>query len=105
MDRGEVWWADLDPPAGRRPVLLLTRSAAVAVRDQVTVAIVTRTGRYLASEVPLTRAGDGLPKDCVVNCDVLQTVRKARLTGFIARLSSTRMAEVEAALKFALELS
>lgn len=38
MDRGEVWWADLPSPVGRRPVLIVTRSAAVAVRDQVVVA-------------------------------------------------------------------
>jgi mRNA interferase MazF len=92
----------LDPPAGRRPVLIVTRSAAVTARDQVTVAVVTRTARGLRSEVRLDTARDGLPKDCVVNCDVLQTVRKARLAARMTALSAARMAEVEAALKFAL---
>lgn len=45
-----------------------------------------------------------MPKDCVVNCDVLQTIRKIRLTGHITTLSPARMAEVHAALKFALDL-
>jgi mRNA interferase MazF len=60
MNRSEVWWADLPPPLGRRPVLILTRSAAVAVRDQVVVAQVTTTVHQLPCEVPLTRA-DGMP--------------------------------------------
>jgi mRNA-degrading endonuclease toxin of MazEF toxin-antitoxin module len=25
-EQGEVWWADLPKPAGRRPVVVLTRS-------------------------------------------------------------------------------
>ena len=51
MDRGEVWWADLPPPVGRRPVLIVTRSAAVAVRNQVVVAQVTRTAHGMPCEV------------------------------------------------------
>ena len=31
MRRGEVWWADLPAPAGRRPVVLLSRNEAYAV--------------------------------------------------------------------------
>ncbi len=104
MDRGEVWWADLEPPAGKRPVLILTRSAAVASRDQVTIAIITRTSRGLRSEVPLTRSSDSMPRDCVVNFDVLQTIRKIRLATFITALSPARMSEVDAAIKFALDL-
>jgi mRNA interferase MazF len=67
MDRGEVWWADLPPPVGHRPVLILTRSSAVLARNQVVVAQITRTVHNLQSEVPLTRT-DGMPKDCIVNC-------------------------------------
>jgi len=36
--RGEIWWADLPPPAGRRPVLLLSRDEAYAIRGLITVA-------------------------------------------------------------------
>ena len=31
MMRGEVWWANLPPPIGRRPVLLLSRNRAYSV--------------------------------------------------------------------------
>lgn len=80
MDRGEVWWADLPPPVGRRPVLLLTRSAAVSARNQIVVAQVTRTIHNLPCEVPLGRS-DGMPRECVVNLDVLITVPKSRPLG------------------------
>jgi mRNA interferase MazF len=77
----------------------------VATRNQVTVAVITRTARGLRSEVALTRSRDSMPKDCVVNLDVIQTMRKNRLTKKITTLTPARMAEVDAALKFALELS
>jgi len=103
MDRAEVWWADLPQPLGRRPVLILTRSAAVKARSQVVVAQVTKTVHNLPSEVRLSRA-DGMPQDCVVNCDVLLTVPKARLARRITTLAPARMGEIHQALRFALDL-
>src|SRR5579871_1009319 len=66
MKRGEVWWANLPAPSGRRPVLIITRSSAVAVRAQLVAAQITRTVHSINAEVPLSRA-DGMPQDCVVN--------------------------------------
>jgi hypothetical protein len=68
MKRGEVWWADLPPPTGRRPVVLLSRDEAYAVRALVTVASVTTRIRSIPAEVPLGPE-DGLPRDCVANLD------------------------------------
>jgi mRNA interferase MazF len=93
----------LPQPVGRRPVLILTRSAAVATRNQVVVAQVTSRVRRLPSEVKLSRA-DGMPSDCVVNCDVLLTVPKARLISKITALSDQKMSEVHEALKFAMQI-
>lgn len=39
MRRGEVWWADLPAPVGRRPVLLLSRDRAYAVRNAIKFAL------------------------------------------------------------------
>ena len=104
MQRGEVWWADLPAPVGRRPVLILTRDPVVNVRGQLVVAQITRTVHNIAAEAPLT-ARDGLPQDCVVNCDVLMTVPKNRLQRRITQLNSARMEEVANALRFALEIA
>jgi mRNA interferase MazF len=104
MDRSEIWWADLPPPVGRRPVLILTRSAAVAVRNQVVVAQITTTMHNLPSEVRLSKT-DGMPKECVVNCDNILTVPKNRLSSRIVRLTPAKMSEVNGALKFAMDIS
>jgi mRNA interferase MazF len=103
MNRGEVWWADLPQPIGRRPVLILTRSAAVGRRNQVVVAQITRSVHRIQSEVPLTQA-DGMPRACVVNCDVLLTVPKTRLARHITTLSTAKMDRVHVALRYALEI-
>ena len=104
MERGEIWWADLPKPVGRRPVLLLSRNRAIQVREYVTVAELTRTIRHIPSEIPLGPA-EGLPKRCVVNLDVINTIPKAVLTKSIAHLSASKLQEIEFALKFVLDLS
>lgn len=103
MNRAEVWWADLPAPVGRRPVLIVTRSAAVASRNQVVVAQITRTVHGVACEVPLTPS-DGMPQACVVNCDVLLTVPKTRFANHITTLSAAKMNEVAEAIRYALAI-
>jgi mRNA interferase MazF len=98
-----VWWAQLPPPIGRRPVLLLSRDAAYRVRTAVTVGPVTRTARDIPVEVSLDQA-DGLPTPCVANLDDIATIPKALLTRRITTLSPERMREVEDAIRFALDL-
>jgi len=104
VKRGEVWWADLPAPVGRRPVVLLSRDAAYAVRAAVTVAPVTRTIRDIPVEVALGRE-EGLPARCVVNLDDLTTIPKSLLRQRVGALSATRLVEVEAASRFALDLA
>ncbi len=54
MKRGDVMWADLPAPIGRRPVLLLSRDRAYAVRTAITVAFITTTIRNIPAEVKLS---------------------------------------------------
>ena len=103
MRRGEIWWAELAPPAGRRPVLLLSRNEAYAVRELVTVAPVTTRIRRIASEVSLGPE-EGLPRPCVVNLDSITTIAKGSLRDRLTVLSLEKLKEVEAALHFALGL-
>ena len=104
MRRGEVWWADLPAPAGRRPVVLLSRDEAYAVRELVIVAPVTSRARRIATEVALGRE-DGLPRPCVANLDTITTVPKAALTLRLATLTAAKLAAVERALLFAVGLA
>lgn len=101
MKRGEVWWAELSPPAGRRPVLLLSRDEAYSIRELVIVAPVTTKIRHIPSEVPLALE-DGLPKPCVVNLDTITTIAKVSLRERLTTLSLEKMKAVETALRFAL---
>jgi mRNA interferase MazF len=103
LKKGEVWWARLKPPAGRRPVVLLSRDEAYAVRTAVTVAPLTTTVRGIAVEVSLGRE-DGLPQPCVVNCDSLLTIPKAYLESRITRLSERKNDEIHKAIRFALDM-
>ena len=101
MKRGEIWWAEMDPPAGRRPVLLLSRDEAYTIRELVIVAPVTTRIRHIPSEVPLGPE-DGLPKPCVVNLDTVTTIAKATLRDKLTTLSPEKLRAVEVALHFAL---
>ena len=103
MRRGEIWWAELTPPAGRRPVLLLSRNEAYAVRELVTVAPVTTRIRHIASEVSLGPE-EGLLRPCVVNLDSITTIAKRSLRDRVTSLSLEKLKDVEVALHFALGL-
>ena len=101
MKRGEIRWYRFAPPDKRRPVVVLTRDSVLAYLGEVTVAPITRTIRDVPSEVALG-PDDGVPQDCVINLDHVQTVSKNRLGGIIATLPNSRMGEVREALLFAL---
>ena len=103
MQRGEVWWANFPPPFGRRPVVLLSRDEAYAVRNAVTVAEVTTRIREIPVEVSLGPE-DGLLKKCVVNLDTLATIRKDLLVERLSLLRQEKIDQVNTALKFALSL-
>jgi mRNA interferase MazF len=104
MRRGEVWWARLPEPTGRRPVVLVSRDSAYAVRASVTVVEVSTTVRGIASEVPLGKR-DGLPKPCVANTDSLVTIPKSWLDERIGALGAEKSAALDTALRFSLALS
>jgi mRNA interferase MazF len=103
MRRGDVWWADLPAPVGRRPIVLISRDRAYASRNAVTVAYLTTTVRGIPVEVPLGPA-DGLPKPCVANLDVINTIPKSAIVTYICTLSATKMIELDRAARYALGL-
>lgn len=97
--RGEVWWYD-HPDAGRRPYLILTRTEAVAVVNQVLGVPATRTVREIPTEVTLDE-DDGMPQPCVLSLDNLSLIRPALCTERITNLSGEVMARVFIALQVA----
>ena len=103
MRRGEIWWAELEQPSGRRPVVLLSRNEAYTVRSLVIVAPATTRIRHIASEVQLG-IDDGMQQECVINLDTIITIPKDCLQTRLAILSAKKLKEVEAAVRFALGL-
>lgn len=103
LRRGQIWWARLPPPDTTRPAVLVSRQDAYKVRELFVVAPVTRRIRGIRAEVSV--AGfEGLPTKSVVNCDSLRTVRRSMLVERIGEVSGLKLAELDAALKFALDL-
>jgi len=91
--RGEVWWSDL-PEIGRRPVVVLSRDAAVPRLRRCLVAPCTTTIRGIPSEVVLEPAEDPIPRLCAVNLDSVESVSVAVLVERIGRLSDERIREL-----------
>ena len=101
MKQYEIWWANLPKPAGRRPVLLLSRDDAYGVLNKFVAAEITATIRHIPIEVLLGTA-EGMPKPCVVNCDNLRTISKADLAKKISKIPVHRVVEVKRAVGYAL---
>lgn len=103
MKRGEVWWARLPAPAGRRPVVLVSRGSAYAVRASCTVVEVSTTVRGIPPEVSLGKR-EGLPRACVANADNVLTIPKVWLESRAGALGPEKLAALNDALRFSLEL-
>ncbi|MBA3955212.1 MAG: type II toxin-antitoxin system PemK/MazF family toxin [Acidimicrobiia bacterium] len=86
---------------GRRPVLVLTRQAAIPVLKRVTVATISRRIRGIPTEVVLDEQ-DGMSTRCAVSLDNLGEAWKALLTEQLTTLDESRMGEVCHALDIAL---
>jgi len=102
MRQYDIRWANLPEPAGRRPVLLLTRTSAYPYLNKVIVAEVTSTIREIPQEVSLGKR-EGLARPSVVSLDSVHVVAKAVLDDLMGTLSMSRQREVKRALGYALD--
>lgn len=103
MKHGEVRWYKFSLPDKKWPVLILTRNSVLEYLGEITVAPITSTIRNIPSEVFLSKA-DGMPRECAVNCDHLQTVPKGKIGPLITSLSRGKMEDVGRAVCFALSI-
>lgn len=98
--RGEVWWCAL-PDVARRPVVVLSRDAAIPRLRRTLVAPCTTTIRSLPSEVLLEPEDDPVPERSAANLDSVESVSVGSLVARVGRLSDERMREVCTALAVA----
>ena len=98
--RGEVWWCELGE-IGRRPVVVLSRDAAIPRLRRTLVAPCTTTIRGIPSEVLLEPGEDPIPRTSVVNLDSVESVSLGTLVDRLGRLSDERMRRICRALEIA----
>jgi mRNA interferase MazF len=98
--RGEIWRYRFRAPDKQRPVVILSRPDVIGLLHTVIVAPVTSTIRRAPSEVVVGIA-EGLKHPSALSLDHVQTVEKARLTGYIGSLAPETMREVCRALAIA----
>lgn len=99
--RGEIWWGEIED-VGRRPFLVMTRTATIPVLHSVIVAPLTRTIRDIPTELRLGPS-DGMPTECAASFDNLRVVAKAYLVERQCVLGPMRLAEACQALRSAVD--
>jgi len=100
--RGDVWWCEL-PEISRRPIVVLSRDAAIPRLRRTLIAPCTTNIRGLASEVVLDSEEDPIPQTSAVNLDSMESVSVGALTERIGRLSDDRMRQICSALSVAVD--
>ena len=98
--RGDVWWCEL-PEVGRRPVVVLSRDAAIPRLWRALIGPCTSAIRGIPSEVVLEPTEDPIPRSSVVNLDSVESVSIGTLVERLGRLSDDRMRQICDALVIA----
>ncbi len=110
--RDEIWWAELPDPVGsapghRRPVLVV--QSDIFNRSRLaTVTVVALTSNIRLVDAPgnvlIPATASGLPRDSVANVTQLLTVNRELLTDRVGTLPAAFVRQVNAGLRFVLEL-
>ncbi|MBW8713161.1 MAG: type II toxin-antitoxin system PemK/MazF family toxin [Acidobacteria bacterium] len=99
ISQGEVWWADVPPPAGsepgfRRPVAIVQGDALNRSRI-ATVVCVPLTSNLKWADAPgnvrLNARATSLSKDSVANVSQILTLDKSFLIERVGKLSTAKM--------------
>ena len=104
MKRGEIWEADVGGKAGKRPVLVLTRSGVIPHLSKVVVAEVTTQGKGYPTQIAIGLHAN-LSKASFVSAENLHTLPKERLRRCLGELPKDLLRQVDQAIIFALDLT
>ena len=103
MNRGEIWQADLGSKAGKRPIVILTRSDVIPFLNKLTVAEISSQRKGYPTEVDIDQKAN-LPQPSVVHLDNIQTISKDRFIKYIGMLDRSDLQVIAEKIIFALEL-
>ena len=106
MQRGEVWWVNLDPSVGgeirkKRPAVIVSNDAANKYLNRVQVVPLTSKVEHIYPSEALVGVDDQQNK---AMADQLTTVSKLRLINCGGELTGPEMRQVERAIKVQLAL-
>lgn len=112
MERGEIWWAELEAPKGsepgyRRPVLVVQGDSFNRSKISTVIVAAITSNLELADapgNVRLDRRASKLPRPSVVNVSQVLTLDRAALTERVARLSPSTLEAIDAGLRMVLSL-
>ena len=112
VQRGEIWWAELEEPRGsepgyRRPLLIVQADAFNRSRIQTILAVVLTSNLRLVEapgNVLVPKRASGLPKDSVANVSQVVTVDREVLSERVGKLAGSVMRAVENGLRLVLDL-
>lgn len=104
VKQGDIHYCQFDEPIKSRPVLVLSRTEINTVRENIVVALLTRTARHIPLEIPVGKA-DGLSKDGVVSLGDIYTVPKGLLSERKGRLSEDKLVKMREGLKLLFALA
>jgi len=113
IERGDVWWADLQQPIGsgpgyRRPVVIVSADSFNRSRINTVVAAMVSSNMALAEapgNVPLVSSAAGLGKDSVINVSQIATLDKQQLHERVGRLPIALLDRLDIGLRLALHLA
>lgn len=112
IQRGEIWWADLEAPRGsgpgfRRPVVVVQSDAFNRSRiGTIVVVAITSNLRLLDApgNVLLAARTAGLPRDSVANVSQVVTVDREVLTERVSQLDAATMVAIGRGMRVVLDL-
>jgi mRNA interferase MazF len=102
--RGEVHWARLEAPVGRRPVVVIQNNAGN--RSSPSTIVATISTSQPRAEYPFLVALEArvLGEPCWVHCETILTIPQDLLDGLLGALSPVDTARLDGALKRSLAL-
>ncbi len=107
VQRGEVWWADLDPirgseQAGIRPVLIFQNDAISRFTTTVLAIPLTTNLRraLLPSCVRIPQGEGGLTSEAVALCHQMRVLDAVRLRSKLGQVGDQTLTEVEQCILF-----
>jgi mRNA interferase MazF len=113
LKRGDVILVNLDPARGAekkktRPCLIIQNDTGNKFSPLVIIAVITsqkEIDKKYPTDVWVEKGEGGLDVPSIVQCDQIRTIDKNRIIEKFGYLDSSRMVEVDKALKISLDLT